>query len=354
MNSNNRFAKEKVRIPGVHKWAAYSILRSTRDIEQYARYYSCWPNCGGADRRMGSPPIVMMIIIFLSVIIWLAGLITSMSRCPSGVCLSSIEDDETILENIKTARIQSRDFLTQFDRDRICDFGLMEFIWDPFQTSSFWRFFTYSFNSINVLQLIQNLLVYIFIGVPFEMVFGSGRTALLLICVSGLGSFASMVILPKSFIVGGSVLSEFFIFANMGSIMTQLTHLRSMEMSFMIMFLTSIISMLDYMHLMHLYYIRREPRWGYNKIALICPVPPIVGSVFGFLIGALVMSGYRRTELKQMFIEASIYVLALALMVILSILRLLEILPWANCELDYPSSRCRPLGCQFLGQNQEI
>ena len=229
MNSNNRFIKEKIPLPGVHRWAAYTMLRKTNEIKQYARYYSCWPNCARQHPKMGSPPMVMIVLIFGSIAIWLSSFITSAKRCHFdgatwGSCPKHLEDSSD-----EDQFVDQNNYLLFFDRDRLCDFGLQEFIWDPYQTSSVWRYFTYGINSINIVQLITDVVIYTFLGVPFEMVFGSGRTVLLLICCSGVGAFASSAILPQSFILGGSVFTQFFLCANISSIFCQIGNTRSLE-----------------------------------------------------------------------------------------------------------------------------
>ena len=222
------------------------MLRKTKEIRQYAKYYSCWPNCGGHHAKMGSPPIAMLVLIFSSITIWLISFIKSAKRCNFndatwGSCPKHLEDSSN-----EDRVIDMNNYLVFFDRDRLCDFGLQEFIWDPYQTSSVWRYFIYGINSINIIQLSVNVLVYVLLGVPFEMVFGSGRTVLLLVCCAGVGAFASSAILPKSFILGGSVFTQFFICSNIASIFCQLGQVRSLETSFIFMFLGACVSSLDY------------------------------------------------------------------------------------------------------------
>ena len=292
----------------IHKWAAWTILRTRRDVALYSRYYTCWPNC---ERNWGSPPLLMLSLILVSLMIWLVGFFGSFHRCME---LNQLNFDE--IQSNSVSEKQCSSWLWYFDSDRICHFGIEEFILDPYQTSSVWRFFTYPLNSINLAQLLFNVLVYSFIGVPFEMVLGSGRTALLLTAVAGLGGFASLTIFPSGFVVGGSVFAQFFLcsiirrgrffltlcfrravifatFVFIASVLIQTAVLEYMGWSFLATLVVAFASSIDFVFNFYMWSNTRiEPRMAYNKLVL-SPVPTCFGCVFGLVVGCLIMTGYQ-------------------------------------------------------------
>ena len=356
MYQNTKTARLNYRLPAVHKWAATTVLNDHRDIYQYSKVYSCWPNC---KIWMGSPPLVTLALIFAHALIWLISFIFSFIKCHSWH--SQLYNQSSQLGNGDNGYENCNSYLWSFSINRICEPGLQEFIWDPYQTSSVWRYFTYSFNSINLLQMLVNLLVYIFIGVPFEMVFGTGRAAILLLIVSGLGSFASSIFMKDGFIVGGSCLLQFYLCSQIFSRIWKSTNQgkgrgsKTLGWIFWSNFLMTSICILDFL-LNYTFYMKtkKEPKSNVTKIKL-SYIPTISGMIAGFINGSIIMTGYRRSPLKQICLETSFYVICFGFMLICTILR---VIPWGvrypSCRLDYPSDRCAPLTCRPAGTNQAV
>jgi len=321
----------------VHRWAANTVLNNKKDIIQYSSVRSCRPNC---TIWRGSPPLVMLIVIFTSVIVWLA----SLMHC-------------FIYKEVDVSYSVCVNYLHKFEIDRVCDFIIQEFIWDPYQTSSVWRYFLYALNSINFGQLILNLVVYIFIGVPFEMVFGSGRTCILLSIVTAMGALMSSVIIVQGFIVGGSVIAQFFMFSALTSRLIQSfgkNKSQTLGFSYLYSWFIIVISIFDFLHMRaHFNQTKLEPRETIAKIKL-SYIPTVVGAIYGLITGSVIMTGYRRLPVRQICLETSIYVMSFGIIIIMGILKIINVIKGPSCKLDYPSNQCAPLGCQFLGQNQEI
>ena len=241
MYRNNKHAPIIYNLPPIHKWAANTVLNNKKDMYQYSKVYSCWPNC---KIWMGSPPMIILLLILINTVVWLVSFIMSFLRCHLGPL--GFEPDPYSGKYVQCAR-----YLFYFDRDRVCQFILQEFIWDPYQTSSVWRYFIYAISSINLPQMIVNNLIYITIGVPFEMVFGSGRTVLLLTITSGLGSFASSILNPNGFIIGGSVFAQFFLFCYIFSRLWQTgrKNPKTLEWLFFSLYFITCLAIMDYVHI---------------------------------------------------------------------------------------------------------
>ena len=339
----------KINLPKVHHWAASTVLNDRKDIYQYSKVYSCWPNC---KIWMGSPPMITLFLIFSSIIIWVCSFIITFLRCHF-----SIEPNASPSLGLPVGRQENcARYLFDVDRDRLCQFILQEFVWDPYQTSSVWRYFTYAFNSLNLVQLLGNLYIYITIAVPFEMVWGSGRTALLLVITSGLGAFTSSIVVSNGFVIGGSVFTQLFLCLQIFSRMFQpgRSNPKSLEWIFITLVFYGSLVILDYVQT-HYFYVstRNFPQWSCSKLKL-SYVPTIVGSVVGTLTGVGIMTGYRRAPLKQIFLETLLYVVSIGCMIIFSVIRATGIVRPPMCLLDYPSDKCAPLGCSPLATNQAV
>lgn len=287
---------------------------------------------------MGSPPIITLALILSTILIWTFSIIITFQRCynyPYKECYPHF---------------------FELNYDRVCDFILQEFIWDPYQTSSVWRYFTYPLNNITFYQMLINVFIYITLGVPFEMVFGSGRTALLLVVSAGLGSFISSLFKPGAFIIGGSVFLQFFLFAQ---IFSRTLHLgqnstKTIEFVFFSNFLYFCLIILDYVYNFYFWIqTRGKPKPSIAKIGL-SYIPTYVGSLMGVITGVIIMTGYRRSPLKQIFLESMFYTFGFAFMIICVILKLTGLVATPSCLDGYVSDMCSPLGCKPLATNQDI
>ena len=74
----------------------------------------------------------------------------------------------------------------------------------------------------------------------------------------------------------------------------------------------------------------------------------------GMIVGSVIMTGYRRAPLKQIFLETVLYICSFAGMMICAILRVIGVITVPGCYLDYPSDKCAPLGCNPMATNQDI
>lgn len=72
------------------------------------------------------------------------------------------------------------------------------------QKKEYWRFFTYCFVHGGLSHLVGNMCYQILIGIPLEYVHGSIRVGLLYSVGVVIGSLTSLVVTPKTFLVGAS------------------------------------------------------------------------------------------------------------------------------------------------------
>ncbi|CAG4931911.1 unnamed protein product [Colias eurytheme] len=78
------------------------------------------------------------------------------------------------------------------------------FLYNPRKRHEAWRFLTYMLVHVNVVHLLVNLLVQLFLGVPLEMVHKWWRVVLVYLAGVAAGSLATSLADPKVFLAGAS------------------------------------------------------------------------------------------------------------------------------------------------------
>lgn len=134
---------------------AIKVLPHHRDRKYYADTFNCWP-----------PPYFIMLVSTIEVICFIYHLITNHTK--SSVPIDSI------------------------------------FIYRPDKKHEVWRFFLYMLLHAGWFHLTFNLIVQILIGIPLEMVHGSGRIACIYLSGVLAGSLNTSIFDSNAYLVGSS------------------------------------------------------------------------------------------------------------------------------------------------------
>ncbi|XP_047516837.1 rhomboid-related protein 2 isoform X3 [Pieris napi] len=137
------------------RWSGFQPVSSSDGDGTYEEEYSCWP-----------PAISMIIISLVEIVLF---------------CY-----DEAQGKTAATGPIAKL------------------FLYNPRKRHEAWRFLTYMLVHVNVVHLLVNLLVQLFLGVPLEMVHKWWRVVLVYLAGVAAGSLATSLADPKVYLAGAS------------------------------------------------------------------------------------------------------------------------------------------------------
>lgn len=245
---------------------ANKVLPHHRDRKYYADTFKCWP-----------PPYFITLVSLIEVVCFVYHLITNPPN--SSVPIDSI------------------------------------FIYRPDKKHEIWRFFLYMLLHAGWFHLTFNLIVQVLIGIPLEMVHGSGRIACIYLAGVLAGSLGTSIFDSNAYLVGSSGGVYALLAAHLANIMLNYSN---MEYGMVRLLAILLFASCDVGFAI---YSRYESEPFANGVPSVSFVAHVTGAVAGLTIGLIVLKNFEQKLHEQLlwWIALGIYCACIIFAIIFNI-----------------------------------